>query len=311
MRLAHLSDLHLLDLTGAVPMRLFNKRATGYVNLKLKRNHVHHAEPVFAARERLRELEVDHLVVTGDVSNLALEREFDRVKEFLESLHLGPDQVSVVPGNHDAYTRGAVRSGRFDTWFAPYKQSSADAVAAASASADRAGDRARWQPYVRFAGPLALIGLSTAVSRPPLVASGELGREQLAALERILAHPDVRDRTPVVLQHHPIHNPPSRWKTLVEGLVDADRERLVLAGARRGLVLHGHLHRRIRRQLRTERGVIEAVGATSASLLDERPDRRAGINVYEFSDGGDLVDVYAERFTGLGGGFERVDVPSA
>lgn len=311
MRLAHLSDLHLLDLTDAVPMRLFNKRATGYVNLKLKRNHVHHAEPVLATRERLRELDVDHLVVTGDVSNLALEREFDRVKEFLASLHLGADRVSIVPGNHDAYTRGAVRSGRFEAWFAPFKQSSADAAGAAAAGDPARGDVARWQPYVRFAGPLALIGLSTAVARPPLVASGELGRVQLAALERVLAHPDVRDRMPVLLQHHPIHNPPSRWKTLVEGLVDAARERLVLAGARRGLVLHGHLHRRIRRQLPTDRGMLEAIGATSASLLDERPDRRAGINVYEFSDDGDLVGVHAERFTGLGGGFERVEIPTA
>lgn len=308
VRLAHLSDLHLLDLTGAVPSRLFNKRATGYVNLKLKRNHVHHAEPVFATRERLAELEVDHVVVTGDVSNLALEREFDRVKEFLASLHLDAAHVSIVPGNHDAYTRGAVRSGRFDAWFAAFKTSSADARAAVAATDDVA---ARWTPFLRLEGPLAIIGLSTAVARPPLVASGELGRGQVDALARILAHPDVRDRTPVVLQHHPIHNPPSRWKTLVEGLVDAALEREALASTRRGLLLHGHLHRRIRRSLETSNGHIDAIGATSASLLDERPERRAGINVYDFSDDGALVDVFAERFTGLGGGFERVDVPRA
>lgn len=307
MRLAHLSDLHLLDLTGAVPGRLFNKRATGYVNLKLKRNHVHHAEPVFAARERLRELEVDHVVVTGDVSNLALEREFDRVKEFLEALHLGPDQVSVVPGNHDAYTRGAVRSGRFDAWFSAFKKSSADAQGITARAADDVG----WQPYVRLEGPLAIIGLSTAVPRLPLVASGRLGAHQLSVLGTILAHPDVRDRTVVVLQHHPVHNPASRIKTLLEGLVDADLEREALASLQRGLLLHGHLHRRIRRALPTRTGALEAIGATSASLLDERPDRRAGINVYDFSDDGALVDAFAERFTGLGGGFERADIPTA
>ncbi len=305
MRLAHISDLHLLDLTGAVPGRLFNKRATGYVNLKLKRNHVHHAEPVFAARERLRELEVDHIVVTGDVSNLALEREFDRVKEFLESLHLGPDQVSVVPGNHDAYTRGAVKSRRFDAWFSAFKQSSSDARGIAPN-----GDDA-WQPYVRLQGPLAIIGLSTAVPRLPLVASGRLGARQLSSLETILAHPDVRERTAVVLQHHPIHNPESRIKVMLEGLVDAELERVALGGARRGLLLHGHLHRRIRRPLPTRTGNLEAIGATSASLLDERPNRRAGINVYDFSDDGALVDAFAERFTGLGGGFERADIPKA
>ncbi len=46
MKLAHLSDLHILNLDNAVPMRLFNKRFTGYANLRLRRGHKHKPEPV-------------------------------------------------------------------------------------------------------------------------------------------------------------------------------------------------------------------------------------------------------------------------
>jgi hypothetical protein len=42
MRIAHLSDPHLLDLDGVSPWRLLlNKRLTGYANILLKRGHAH------------------------------------------------------------------------------------------------------------------------------------------------------------------------------------------------------------------------------------------------------------------------------
>ena len=295
----------MLDLLGAVPHRLFNKRATGYANLRFKRNHKHHPEPIFAARERLKEAEIDHIVVTGDVSNLALEREFDKVSDLLDSLHLGPNDVSVIPGNHDAYTRGAVKTSRFRAWFGRFMTSD---IPTGNPFGDTPNPGAF--PYVRLRGPVAIIGLSTAVSRPPLVASGELGKEQLERLRALLAHPDVRDRTPIILQHHPIHNEPRLIKVWLEGLLDAPEEARILEGIRRGLVLHGHLHRRIHRPLATDRGTLPAVGSTSASLIDERPDRMAGFNVYEISPSGEIAEITAERFTGRGGGFETTTVPS-
>jgi 3',5'-cyclic AMP phosphodiesterase CpdA len=287
VRLAHLSDLHLLDLTGAVPRRLFNKRLTGYANLRLRRGHRHKPEPVRLAARALGDLKVDHVAITGDVSNLALEREFDRVRELLEAeIGLDPEQVSVVPGNHDAYTSGSVRAGRFGRWFSAYTSSDIEDVPGESGF-----------PYVRLRGKVAIIGLSTAVSRPPFVASGHLGREQLERLALALAHPEVRERTPVVLQHHPLHNPRTWLKTLLEGLVDARAEADVLSRVERGLLLHGHLHRRIRRTFRTQRGSIDAVGATSASLLHEDPDRMAGFNLYDIDESGHVHQIGARRLS--------------
>ena len=302
MRIAHLSDLHLLDLTGAGLSRFLNKRFTGYVNLRLKRGHHHKAEPVFAAAEEVRARGVDHVVITGDVSNLALEREFDRVHDLLGRFGLDPEHVSLVPGNHDAYTSGAVRSQRFRSWFGAHMTSDLPLD-----DGGRKGESSAF-PFVRLRGPVAIVGLSSAVARLPLVASGTLGDRQLDALARLLAHPEVQRRTPIFLQHHPAHNPVGYAKTLVEGLVDAKKLHGALGHLSRGLLLHGHLHRRIHRILPTAAGQIDAVGATSASLLDDREDRMAGFNLYDIADDGAIGAITALKYV-RGGGFVETTVP--
>ncbi len=130
--------------------------------------------------------------------------------------------------------------------------------------------------------------MSSAVPRLPLVAAGELGREQLAALGRILAHPEVTRRVVVLALHHPPVHPWSRAKTYLEGLRDSPALLAELRGVGTGMVLHGHLHRRIQRDIRTDRGRLRQVGASSASLHHASPDRMAGYNFYELGDDGTL-----------------------
>lgn len=297
VKIAHLSDLHLLDLEGAVPFRLFNKRFTGYLNLMYRRKSVHKPHAAQAVARAIRDHEVDHVVITGDVSNLALEREFDRVRRFVEhDLGLEPEQVSLVPGNHDAYTRGAHLSGRFASAFSEYLRSDLPV-----------SDEGPF-PYVKLRGPAAIIGLSTALPRPPFMASGSLGKAQLAALRRALAHPEVQNRTVVLLQHHPWHNK-GGLHSFLEGLWDAAAEREELRHLERGLLLHGHLHRRIHRKVHTDRGHIDAVGATSASLLHASDERMAGFNVYEVGDDGALGEFSSHRLDDSGS-FVRVPIPA-
>lgn len=286
MRVAHFSDLHVLALDGVATSRFLNKRFTGLVNLRLKREHKHRPGHVRAVAREVARAKVDHVVITGDLTNLALEQEFEAVRRLIEEdLGLDAENVTIVPGNHDLYTHGAMRSQRFTKFFAPYLESDLPEL-----GADISLGRF---PVVKLRGPLALIGMSSAVPRPPLVASGELGAKQLEALSRILAHDEVKRRTSILALHHPIHNPPSRIKTLVEGLVDADDLEDVIASLPSGLVLHGHLHNRMQRVFRTKAGDVLAVGATSASLHHEDEHRMAGFNVYEFDGAGALVDIAA------------------
>lgn len=289
MRIAHFSDLHLLSLEGVGPHRFLNKRLTGYANLRLKRGSIHRSAYVRAIAKEITRQGVDHVVITGDLTNLALEAEFELAREVIrDDLGLDASRVSIVPGNHDVYTSGSQRKLRFASYFADYIASDLPLLAVAVPAG-------RF-PFVKLRGPVAIIGLSSAVTRLPFVAAGWLGPSQLHALARILEDDEVKKRTPVIAIHHPLQNPRSRLKSALEGLSDASELTALLRGLPRGLILHGHLHRRIQREHPTNCGSLSSVGATSASLHHDDRTRSAGFNLYEIDDTGNITHIDAHVF---------------
>src|SRR5260370_19194354 len=155
MKIDQFSDLPLLSL-GGVPLRRFlNKRASGWVNVRVKRGAIRRASYVRAVLRAVTEAHVDHVVVTGDLTNLALESEFDLARDVLtRELGMDPSTVTIVPGNHDLYTRGALRSARFGTYFSQWLESDLPAVAVGAG-----GGRF---PIVRLRGRVAGGGFSSA-----------------------------------------------------------------------------------------------------------------------------------------------------
>ncbi len=300
MRIAHLSDLHVLALENVGVGRFLNKRLTGYANLRFKRNHIHRPGHVRAILREVARLAVDHVVITGDLTNLALETEFEAALEMIRAeLGFPAPSVSVVPGNHDFYTRGAERSGRFLHYFRPFTTSDLEL-----------GDKEAF-PFVRFRGPLAIIGLNTALARAPLFANGKVGDAQLARLARILAHPELRRRVPVILAHHPIYNPERTRRRIMTGLEDALNVNRALTSLEEGVFLHGHLHTRAHRVCKTSAGRIDIIGATSASLQHEDGERTAGFNVYQFAPNGFLAGVEAHILETDKGTFRIREIPKA
>jgi len=324
MRIAHFSDLHVLSLEGVGWKRFLNKRLTGIANLALRRapidelsglarlaaeqvpgdwrrKDVHRATYVRAVAREVGRVGVDHVAITGDLTNLSLEAEFSAAREILEGeLRLRPSEISIVPGNHDVYTRGALRGRRFTEFFADYTQS--DITAGVDVGPGHF-------PYVKLRGPCAIIGLSSAVPRLPFVAAGEIGVPQLEALARVLEHPEVQRRTPVILVHHPPERPSSTMKAVMESLRDGGRLFERLRGLRRGLVLHGHLHRRKQHQLVTDAGSLLVAGAASASLHHEQTTRMSGFNVYDIDDSGALVAIDAHVLDPVTGRFPHEPIP--
>lgn len=304
MRIAHLSDPHLLDLEGVSPWRLIlNKRLTGWVNLRLKRGHAHRPRLAEAILDELRDAAIDHVAITGDLTNLALEPEFERARRAIERMGRRPEDVSIVPGNHDLYTRGSQRDGRFAKYF--------DAYARSDAGLDRAVAHPSGRfPFLRVRGPALIVGLSTAVARLPLIASGYAGQAQRGALATALRDPALRDLTPVVLAHHPVVNPASALRRVMRGLDDADALRDALGARPEVLALHGHLHRRGRREVATAGGTIHVLGATSASLEHHDVDRAAGYNVYDLDDAGRLRRAWARVWDASREDFLDRDLPA-
>lgn len=279
LRIAHVSDLHVLS-PGGVEWRrmLFNKRITGYANLLRQRGRVYRREylaTVLAAAAA----QGDHLVVTGDITNLSLEREFEEARALLNGAARSVE-VTVVPGNHDLYLPSIHHERRFPHHFGAFLQGDLPELALDLPAGPF--------PCVKLRGPAAIIALSTAVPRPPFVASGRVGTRQLLALETILDHPEVARRTPVVLLHHPPIDGRARILQLRDGLVDAAELRAVLSRLARGLVLFGHLHVRVHHRLATARGVLDVVCASGAALDHPHPSVRAGFNAYTVEEDGSI-----------------------
>jgi 3',5'-cyclic AMP phosphodiesterase CpdA len=299
--IAHISDPHVLS-PGGVEWRaiLFNKRITGYVNLIRRRGRVHRRAYLEAVLETASR-EADHLVVTGDITNLALENEFADARSLLDQVARRID-VTVVPGNHDIYLPSLLRRRRFPHHFSHFLRSDLPHL-----SLDLPAGR---YPCVKLRGPVAIIALSSGVPRPPFVSSGSLGPEQLAAFEATLDHPEVSRRTPVILVHHPPVDGRSPLARRLDGLVDAAAFRRSLDRLARGLVLFGHLHRRVRYQLPTAAGGLDVVGASGAAL--DHPDRsvRAGLNRYDIGAAGAVERIEALVLDPVGSALQPVPIPA-
>lgn len=257
--LAHLSDPHLAQALPLAATDIFRKRVIGYLSWQLRRRHIHRGEVLAALTADLQAQRPDHIAVTGDIVNISLPSEFAAAAAWLAKL--GPsDRVSVVPGNHDAYVRVSFARS-WAAW---------GAFMTADAGAGGGGTEAARFPFVRRRGPVALVGLTTAVATPPGLASGTLGRAQLARAEAALQALAAEDRFRVILIHHPPVAAPGDW---LKRLVDADALRAMLARAGAELIVHGHDHYRRIYDLPGRDGAIPVVGVASASALpvDDHP----------------------------------------
>ena len=256
--LAHISDVHLAPLPTPNPLELLGKRGLGLLNWLRKRRAIHRPDVLAAIVADLKQQAYQHLAVTGDLVNLSLSNEFAPARAWLD--RLGPSgDVTFVPGNHDAYVRATAGYAQ-EFW--------GDAMR---------GDSGESFPFVRRRGPLALVGLSTALPTLPLAATGRLHGDQLARLGDILAGLGREGLFRVVLIHHP----PVKDTHHFRRLVDAKALREVLRKHGAELLLHGHHHEQSLIWIAGPRGNIACVGVPSASGTPDRDDDPAGYNLYE------------------------------
>lgn len=264
LRFVHCSDIHLLDLAGAHPGQFLNKRLTGGVNLLLSRRRKHDENLFDRIVEHARQYAAERLVITGDLTNLALEPEFVLVRRKLREAGL---PVTVIPGNHDTYTRGSARTRRFEVFLGEFMAGERDG-----------GD----YPFVQRLGDVALVGVSTAIPSLPLVAVGRVGAEQLTRLSAALGQLGAEGLTRVVLIHHPVLVGAARPR---HDLLDLAAFGAVIAAQGAELILHGHEHRRIDGALPGPRGPVPVHGVGSGTYLSQKPDRHGAFSLYSVAPG--------------------------
>lgn len=273
--LAHLSDPHISNMRVVRLPDLLNKRMYGYLRWKLHRGAEHRGPVLPALLEDLRQHRPDHVAVTGDITHLSLPAEFEATAKWLRSIG-PPDQVTVIPGNHDAYV--ATEWDDTHAHWSDYMLSD-DAPTPTGPRDGIYGIFPSW----RVRGPLALIGICTAHPSPPYLAVGGIGADQLQRLKEILAQAARSNLFRVVLIHHPPAAGTVSWR---KRLTDAARFRALLEQYGADLVLHGHAHRASRNQLPVPGGNVQVVGAPSASALGRSHRRMARYYIYRIAPAG-------------------------
>jgi 3',5'-cyclic AMP phosphodiesterase CpdA len=193
---------------------------------------------------------------------LSLAGEFAPARAFLERL-APPAHVTVVPGNHDAYVRAEALT-HLSAWREYLR-----------------GDEAAEPgfPFVRKRGPVALIGLSTALPTLPLSSAGKLGRGQIDALEPLLRELEQEGLFRAVLIHHP----PAGRRPFHKRLIDAAAFRAAIARRGAEVVLHGHDHRASLHEIPGPSGPVPVIGVPSASAAAHDPRGRGGYNLYRIA----------------------------
>lgn len=286
-RLVHLSDPHIGPLPAASVRELVSKRVLGYINWHRNRAVAMHGDLLGRLAEAVKAEEPDHITVTGDLVNIALEAELEPARAFLETLGSGTD-VTVVPGNHDAYVPGAL--ARASVTWRPWMVG----------DHDHAGPN--W-PTRRRRGPLALIGVSTARASAPFMATGHVSVPQATLLGEALEAAGHEGLFRVVLIHHPPVSGATEWH---KRLIGASRVRAAIHTHGAELVLHGHTHLATHMLLKGRSGMVPVLGVPSASQSPGGVRPGAGFNVLDIAEASDgwVLRLTERRILHPGGPFE-------
>ena len=261
LKIAHISDPHLSSLDQVKWNELLNKRILGYLSWKLKRQRSHSREILSRTLADLAAQQPDHLIISGDFTQLGTANECQETEAWLNSIG-EPDYISIVPGNHDHYVATDF-TGTTGRWLA-YMQS----------DPGEQGIAAEF-PYLRVRGLVALIGLSTAIPTGPFCASGKLGADQLQRLRHLLETTAQRGLYRIVVLHH---GPQS--SSFRRGLTDAHNLLSTLSNTGAELLLHGHGHCQLHSVLKAGTHSLPVFGVPSASANYKNPAKKAGYNVY-------------------------------
>lgn len=269
--LAHLTDAHLKLHKRLRARDLMGKRLFSAMNWRRHRHRVHLPVAAAAITADIAALKPDHIAMTGDAVNFGLPEEFMGAAEWLGQLG-APDDVSFVPGNHEAIHRGVdadmmTALGRFST----------------------GDDGVAGYPFVRLRGPVAIVGVSTCITTRLGRAQGEVGEAQLERLSEMLC--ETRGYCRVVLIHHPPAGPCPPRKHLRDRAAFAE----VIATEGAELVLHGHNHLAQEFELPGPKGPVPVLGAPSASNRHGMGDDPAEWRLFTITKQADCFDIAMRR----------------
>jgi 3',5'-cyclic AMP phosphodiesterase CpdA len=222
----------------------------------------------------------DHVVISGDLTETGEEVEFEHFAEVLHESGISPETITLVPGNHDAYTPGDAWRKAMAGPLAKFAASSADS-SVNGPGAGKLVDR----------GKVAFFPIDTSRFQNIAWSGGIFTRAMVEALERRLHDAAFQHKALVLITHHPPFHPHRlpivRW---IDGLRGSAEVLELLGRHPRLQLLHGHLHRVLDRILMA--GKLQRPESTStptrlfgAPATCDGPDDAPPIRFYDVRGG--------------------------
>jgi len=233
MKIAHLSDLHFSNWDWS-PAQFFSKRWLGNLNFLFGRRRIFSHERLALLPAFFKEQGITHVLITGDVSTTSAPAEFEKARQFIQSLEAEGLQVFCIPGNHDQYTRKAYRQQLFYDYFPAKWNSGPYNLKDHGMTAQKLSDT--WW----------IVGLDTALATSWFFSSGLFSEKIEANLNEFLSKLPPNEQV-ILFNHFPFFQHESPRKRLVRGT--ALRE-ILKKFPQVKIYCHGHTHRQCLADLR-------------------------------------------------------------
>jgi 3',5'-cyclic AMP phosphodiesterase CpdA len=241
MRIIHISDLHLCQ--------------------TFKKNNISKVKKLI---KHISELGIDHLVITGDISDNANEKDYLILKKILQAFNLySSGKTTIIPGNHDIF--GGVqraedilnfpaKCGKID-----YKEKLEVFVRTFKElfSNTYFPNQSEYFPFAKPVDDVVLIGLNTTDKysklKNPFASNGKVYKSQFKGLVDILSAKSFENFTKIVLSHHHFYGNCDEVKSSESAIWNKiEKYTMKLKGKKKllkvfneynvSLVLHGHSH---------------------------------------------------------------------
>ncbi len=268
MRIAHLSDLHLSP--DHYPER---------------------SETFYEILRTCSSLSVDHIVITGDITNQARPKEFSHARSILKECgYLDPSKLTVTIGNHDIfggpyYAEDVLTFPGFckKTDYHSKVKEFTDAFRETFQGCKYVSGGSTF-PFVKIIQDVALVGINSVAEwntlTNPLGSNGDVEKRQLKRLDEIFSGGLLKGKTVLVLIHHHFNKMESKksaghlerlWHAIESSTMKLrNKKRLfkLFRTAAVSKVLHGHVHHH-HRYTRKEIKFLNAGGTMFTNELGE------------------------------------------
>ncbi len=225
MRLAHISDVHLVSaLSSYLQVRNF-KQLIGLFNWIMYRRNKISIRKVYNSVDMLVEKNIDALVVTGDISQLACSKDYEIYARIMQPLTSKNIPVITIKGNHDHYSTSSKLSLAFDKFIKPLSLNT------------------EVEPGVYRVKGVELFHLEGAVPTPPFKCWGKITSDGLKDIERRFKKYAKSTAQKVAFGHFPLLGEENNSLPAYMALRGADKVLQLLDKYKVSNYLCGHIHK--------------------------------------------------------------------